>query len=157
MTSPNSALPAAPLAPHPTIPAEHVPDRRGILAFMSHTRREGDWVLPRLFRALSIMGNVEIDLSKALLAPGSSHIEVKAIMGNVIVFVPPDIRLECEVDAMVGSAEVKRAAPSTTSLDAPVVRITGTAILGSVEVKVIDPEAPSWLRRLRKRLARKSE
>jgi len=155
MTSPTSS-PAARRAPHPTIAAELVPERRGMVTFLSSVRREGDWILPRLLRVVSFMGNAELDLSRALLASGTSQIEVKCVLGSITIIVPPDLRLECEVDAVLGSAEVVRGAPSATTPDAPAVRVTGTSFLGSVEVKIVDPDAPGWFGKLRKRLAKET-
>ncbi len=40
-----------------------VPESRstqGVVSFLSSTEREGRWQLPRRFRALAVMGNVEI-------------------------------------------------------------------------------------------------
>ena len=119
---------------------------------LSHTRRDADWVLPRLFRIFAFWGNAEIDLTNALLSSGTSQIEIKCIMGNVEIIVPPDVRVDCEIDAVLGSAEVRREIASTTSLEAPLVRITGTSFMGSIEVKVIDPDAPSFAERLRRKI-----
>jgi cell wall-active antibiotic response 4TMS protein YvqF len=152
MTSPNIPRRDSPPVAHPAvISPELVPDRRGTVAFLSHVRREGDWILPRLFRAVAFMGNVELDLTRARVGPGTSQIELKAIMGSVEILVPPELRLECEGEPFVASFEVNREAPSATSPDAPLVRITGTAFLASVEVKVIDPNAPGWFEKLRAR------
>jgi len=73
-------------------------------------------------------------------------------MANVEIIVPPDLRVESEVDAVLGSAEVQRQIASTTSPDAPTVRITGSAFLGSIEIKVVDPNAPGLMERLRRKL-----
>ena len=59
--------------------------------------------------------------------------------------------IECDVDPVIGSFEVAREVESTRSPDAPLVRVTGTAFMGAVEVKVIDPNAPSWFEKLRAR------
>ena len=128
-----------------------VPERRGAIAFLSNIRREGDWILPRHFRALALLGNVELDLTKARLAPGTSEIELRSILGSVSILVPPDVRVDCEGDAVVGSFEVKRDAASSTSPDAPLLLITGTAYLGSVEVIVVDPNKRSFFEKLRER------
>jgi hypothetical protein len=45
-----------------------------------------------------------------------------------------------------------REAPTTAPLDAPLVRVTGSAFLGSLEIKVIDPNAPGLLEKIRRRL-----
>src|SRR5919198_456861 len=103
MSSPTSYPPAAPLAPHPTVPANMVPERRGAMAI----------------------------------------VEIR---------VPPDLRVESDVEALLGSAEVHREVTSTTSPDAPTVRITGSTFLGSIEIKVIDPNAPGLLEKIRRRI-----
>ncbi|MDQ4080075.1 MAG: cell wall-active antibiotics response protein [Gemmatimonadota bacterium] len=116
--------------------------------------RHGDWILPRHYRALSVMGNLEVDLTRARLGAGTSQIEIVCIMGAVTVLVPPDIRLDCDAIPVVGNLEVQRNAESTTSPDAPLVQVIGTAFMGSIEVKVVDPNAPGWAKRLRARWAR---
>jgi cell wall-active antibiotic response 4TMS protein YvqF len=151
MTSPTSFPPAVQRA-HPTIEPHLVPERRGAVAFLSHMRRDADWILPRLFRVFAFWGNAEIDLTQALLAPGTSEIEIRCIMGSVEIIVPPDVRVESEVDAVLGSAEVQRQIASTTSPDAPTVRITGSAFMGSIEIRIVDPNAPGLMERIRRKL-----
>jgi hypothetical protein len=152
MTSPTSFPPAVQRDAHPTLEAHLVPERRGAVAVLSHMRRDADWILPRLFRVFAFWGNAEIDLTQALLAPGTSEIEIRCIMASVEIIVPPDVRVESEVDAVLGSAEVQRRIASTTSPDAPTVRITGSAFMGSIEIKVIDPNAPGLMERIRRKL-----
>jgi len=152
MSTPTSYPPAVPQPPHPTIAPELVPAQRGAVAFLSHTRRDADWILPRLFRIFAFWGNVEIDLTKAILGPGMSQIEIRCIMASVEIRVPPDVRVQSEVDAVLGSAEVQRETTSTTSPDAPTVRITGSTFLGSIEIRVIDPSAPGLLEKIRRRI-----
>ena len=152
MTSSSFQPPAKPPGVHPVVVADElVPSHRGTVAFLSHIKRDGDWTLPRLFRTFALWGNVEVDLTRAHIGAGTSHIEIKAIMANVTVLVPPELRIECDVDPVIGSFEVARQAESARSSDAPLVRITGTAFMGSVEVKVIDPNAPGWFEKLRAR------
>lgn len=65
-----------------------VPERRGAVAFLSSTNRDGDWILPRSFRVVACTGNVELDLSNVRLGVGESHIEIRCIFGNVEITVP---------------------------------------------------------------------
>jgi cell wall-active antibiotic response 4TMS protein YvqF len=152
MNSPTSFPPAAVRLAHPTLEAHLVPERRGAVAILSNTRRDADWILPRLFRVFTFWGNTELDLTNVLLGPGTSVIDIRCIMGNVEIRVPPDLRVESEVDAVLGSAEVRREISSTTTPDAPTVRITGTTVLGSIEIKVIDPNRPTFGERIRRRI-----
>jgi hypothetical protein len=79
---------------------------------------------------------------------GTSQIEVKAIMGAVTILVPPWLRVECDGSSIVGGFDVQRKVPSTSSPDAPLIRIGGIAFMGGVDVKVVDPDARGWLDRL---------
>jgi hypothetical protein len=133
------------------VPPEMVPPARGITAFMSSQVRAGDWILPRLFRAVSFWGDVKIDLTRARFGAGTSRIELMVIMGNVDVLVPPDVRVECDGDAIIASFDLHGQKWSAPEPGAPTIHVTGTAILGSVEVKVVNPNAPSWIKMLRTR------
>ena len=151
MNSPTSFPPAVVPTQHPTLAPSQVPERRGAVTVLSHTRRDADWILPRLFRVFTFWGNVELDLTHVLLGPGTSVIDIRCIMASVEITVPPDLRVESEVDAVLGSAEVQRQIASTTSPDAPTVRITGSTFMGSIEIKVVDPNAPSLFEKIRRK------
>jgi hypothetical protein len=133
------------------VPQEMVPAVRGVTAFLSSQVRAGDWILPRLFRAVSFWGDVKIDLTSARFGAGTSRIELVVIMGNVTVLVPPDVRVECDGDAIIGSFDLQGQKWSTPGEGAPTVHVTGTAYLGSVEVKIVNPNAPSWIKMLKSR------
>lgn len=128
---------------HPfVLPAEFVPDRRGAVVFFSSTNRDGDWILPRLFRVVACMGSVELDLTSAKLAPGESLIEIRCFFGNVQITVPSAIRVDVDGHPFMGSFEMSRSAPTPESPDAPRLRISGSVFMGAVSVKVVDPNAP---------------
>jgi hypothetical protein len=142
-------------APHRAIvPAEIVPQQRGALAVASYTARSGDWILARRFRAIAFAGAVDLDLTHARIGPGISRIEVRAIMGAVTILVPPDIRVECDGDSILAAFEITRDTAITPLPDAPLVVISGTAFMGAVDVKVVDPNAPGWYEKLRTRWSR---
>ena len=156
----NPTQPVSPLVPasergsSPMVIAEAlVPDRRGAVAFLSSTNRDGDWILPRSFRVVAFMGNVELDLTNVRLGSGESHIEIRCIFGNVEITVPPDLRIEVEGQPFVGIFEVTRSAPSTTAPEAPLLRVTGSSHFGAVTVTIVDPNAPGWIERIRARLS----
>ena len=146
-----SNLPAPPTAGFVVIPESAIPDRRGVFSCLSHVSRDGEWILARRFRVLAWMGNVKLDLTRVLLGAGTTEIEAIAVMGEVRILVPPGLRVECDGDPLLGEFSIKRIAGSAPPADAPLVRITGRAILGSVKIKVVDPTAPSWLDRLSRR------
>jgi hypothetical protein len=125
--------------------------REGVVSFLSSNEREGRWELPRHFRALAVLGSVELDLRDAVIGIGVSVIEAVAVMGNIEITVPPDLAVECDGDSLLGSFVVKykgRATPGIAT-GLKVVRITGTAYASSIEITVKGPDE-GMLKRLRK-------
>ncbi|MGZ3372798.1 MAG: hypothetical protein ACXU9Z_05880, partial [Gemmatimonadaceae bacterium] len=104
------------------------PDTRstsGVVSFLSSNEREGRWHLPRRFRALAVMGNVELDLRTAEIGYGLSVIEAVAVMGNIEITISPDITVESDGDSLLGSFVLKyegRASPAAANRD-KVVRV----------------------------------
>src|ERR1700682_2877187 len=101
----------------------------GVVSFLSSTEREGRWQLPRKFRALAVMGNVELDLREADVGYGVSVIEAVAFMGNIEVTIPPEIAVECDGDSLMGIFTLKYrggANPAAASRDRTV-RVFGAA------------------------------
>jgi hypothetical protein len=137
------------------IPAESVPDERAITCVMSHVSRGGEWILPRALHVLTVMGESVIDLTQVRLAPGTSEIEVRCIMGDVQIVVPHNLRIECDGHPFLGEFRLKSTVDTTPSPEAPLVRITGKAIMGSVSIRVVDPAGSRWLDRLHRRMLAK--
>lgn len=132
------------------VPAHLVQERGGVTVWWSNIKREGEWILPRVFRVFTFMGNVELDLRSARLVDGISEIEIRCIMANVEISVPPDIRVLSDGDGMLGNFEVVRVGecPAPT-IDAPTLKISGAAYAGSVTVKVMGNVGPGWKEKLK--------
>src|SRR5438105_2156075 len=132
-----------------------VPESRGVtgvVSFLSNTERQGPWELPRRFRALAVLGNVELDLRRAEVGYGLSVIEAVAVMGNVEITVPPEIAVECDGDSFMGTFTLKyhgRASPSAANRERTL-RVTGSAYAGAVTVSVRGPDDKNILKRLRR-------
>jgi hypothetical protein len=155
MTNPSAPLPATPPAIGPVmVPSNTVPDRTGVMALFSQVTRDGDWLLPRLFRTIAVFGQVDLDLTRVRLGPGVSVIEVVAVLGQVTVIVPHNLRVECDGDSIIGEFSLKRAVQSAATVDAPLVHVKGTSFVGAVNVKVVDPNALGWFDRWRARRLR---
>ena len=99
------------------------------------------------------MGNIDIDFTHARMGSGVTEMELNCFMANIEVTVPADIRVLCDGDSMIGSFDIRRIGNTTPPADAPTLNITGTAYVGSISIKVVDPNAPGWTERLRARLA----
>ncbi len=120
----------------------------GVVSFLSSNERDGRWQLPRRFRALAVLGNVELDLREAEIGYGISLIEAVAVMGNVEITISPDVAVECDGDSFMGTFTLKyegRANPSMASRD-KVIRVTGNAYAGAVTVAVKGPDKDFFTR-----------
>jgi Cell wall-active antibiotics response 4TMS YvqF len=132
------------------LPNEVVPYRSGATVWWSNIKREGEWILPRIFRVFTFMGNAELDLRHAKMGEGLSEIEMRCILGNVEILVPTDIHLECDIDGLGRSFEVVRIGEVLPpDPDAPTLRVSGSAYLSSVTVKIMGKVGPGWKDKLK--------
>ncbi len=114
----------------------------GVVAFLSSTEREGRWELPRHLRALAVLGNVELDLRDAIVGVGLYVIEAVAVFGNVEIIVPPELHVECDGDALLGSFTLQYEGRVNTAAASRehTIRVTGSAYAAAVTVRVKGPD-----------------
>lgn len=117
-------------------PAHDVPARGVITAILSGDQRTGGWVLPRHLKVIAVLGGAQLDLRDAVLAPGVSEIEVYAVMGGVVIIVPPGVRVESMGSAFLGGFTVNAGDARVQSPSQVTVRVTGLAIMGGVETRL---------------------
>ena len=80
------------------------------------------------FRGGSVLawyGGISLDLREATLAP-DARLTVHTLFGGVAIRVPPEWRLESNLQALAGGADVR---PGSESLDAPTLTLDGTGAL----------------------------
>ncbi len=71
---------------------------------------------------------------------------------------PHNLRVQVEGHPVMGEFKLKSKVPSAALVDAPMIRVRGTAFMSGVIVKVVDPLALGWRDRMRQRkLARLAE
>ncbi len=107
-------------------------DTETVAALMSNTVRRGTWEPARFVQVYSVMGNVELDFYDAILLDDVTEIEIQALMGSVKIFVPDDIDVETEGTGFMGSFE--HLDQVSIAEDSPLLRITGFALMASVEI-----------------------
>jgi hypothetical protein len=127
------------------VPGYEIPYTR-ISAIMSNTRRVGRWAVPRDLRMFAMMTDSRLDLTNAALPVGGVvNIDLTAIMASIKIIVPPGMRVINEMHSFM--AEVSSAADELETEGGsvpgtPVIRITGTAFMTEVKVKVRRREEP---------------
>ena len=103
------------------------------VAIMSQSVRSGEWVVPPSYSATAFMGEVKLDLRDASFESGEVTIMATAIMGAVKVIVPPELTVR--IDGIGFMGEFERRAEGQGVPGSPVLRITGLALMGAVEIR----------------------
>lgn len=125
-----------------------LPERRHVVV-MSELNKRGMWVPPRRTVVRAVMASVRFDLREARLAPGVTEFDVTVVMGEVKFLVPPGVAVECDGHAFMGVFDDQQS--GSVDPQAPVVRITGMAVMGVVEVKTRLPRESAleaWRQRM---------
>ncbi|MEU9842357.1 DUF1707 domain-containing protein [Actinomadura sp. NPDC048032] len=94
--------------------------------------------------AVSVMGDVELDLRGAQVPTGEVHICVTAVMGDVKIIVPDGVSIVLTGHNFLGDRRVAVRDPHPGAR-VPVVRVTATAVMG--DIKIVDDEHHAPLRR----------
>ncbi len=114
---------------------EIVPLRAAVVAIMGGSERKGAWVVPKLVRCIAVMGGVDLDMREAQFGEGVTEIEIFAMFGGVDITVPTGVRVETTGIGIMGGFSVT-GADADPGPDAPVLRISGAAIMGGVGAKL---------------------
>jgi hypothetical protein len=150
------AAPAAPGVPAPPartlVPSAEVRRSGLALAVMGGTRRIGSWSVPRTLNVVSVMGGSQLDFREARLPAGVIEVRVLSVMGGVEIIVPPHLAVEASGAAVMGGFEHVERVPMSPDPAAPLLRVTGLAMMGGVHIETRLPgESAREARRRRKR------
>jgi hypothetical protein len=139
-----------PLPTYSVAATTRAPAEKRFLALMGEVNRQGRWSVPAYMKVSAIMGTVRLDLREAEVPANGVDIDASTVMGEVRILLPPG--LHAEVDGMAFMGEFSdRTAGTAATLEAPCVRVRGSAIMGSVRVETRLPKEgalQAWKRRL---------
>jgi hypothetical protein len=133
---------------------ENVSERQVVLAVMAGTERRGVWTPPRHLHVVAVMGSAELDFREARFGPGVTEVTCFAMMGSIEIVVPPGVQVETNGLALMASFAHSGSAHSPADPGAPILRIGGLAIMGSVEIDVRLPGERRGEARKRERIDR---
>ncbi|MFG2980461.1 DUF1707 domain-containing protein [Streptomyces sp. NPDC048258] len=121
--------PAYASAPGPGGPVDTV------VAVCSSAARKGRWRPGAHTRAVSVMGDITIDLTEAVFEQQVTEVNVTCVLGNVEVLVPENVTLRGYGSGVLGNFEVRGEGRGETDPQAPVVIVRGFALLGNIEAR----------------------
>jgi hypothetical protein len=107
---------------------------RQVVAVFSEAKRSGRWLVPAHLGVRAFFGSVHLDLTEAVLEQREVTIVANAIFGEVVIVVPEGVIVHDEGTAIFGQRNNPSSAVGFTP-DTPVIRLSGTALFGSVQTK----------------------
>jgi hypothetical protein len=120
-------------ASRPSLPAGNVGVVLGSIVRDMHA-------VPRALDVRTVLGNVELDLTRASFASGVTEISLHAFMGNIEIQLPPHVGVEDHVSTVLGSFEYRRHPRASSWVESSkvtsVVRFTGRVTMSSAEVVI---------------------
>ena len=139
----------------PIDPSRAVRERDLIVSIWGGTERKGGWTPARRLTALTLMGGAELDFREAVFTTREVSVRIVAVMGGVVVIVPPGVGVEWAGIALMGGV----ATPERTgrlAADGPVVRISGIVCMGGVDVVERLPGESAREARKRRKIEKKA-
>jgi uncharacterized protein DUF1707/cell wall-active antibiotic response 4TMS protein YvqF len=129
--------------PRPAAPSSTRIGGRGTsstaIAILSGAVRKGGWTVPPTFNTVAVMGGVEIDLTDARFEDAETTIQAFALMGGIEIYVPRDIVVQVNGTGFMGAFESNVDEDLQPRPGVPVVKITGLAVMGGVDIKYRKP------------------
>ena len=113
-----------------------------VIAVMGGAERRGAWTPARRMQVTAVMGGVLLDFRQAQLSPGVTEIFVIAVMGGVEIIVPPGVVVESSGMGIMGGFGHTGPARYPVDGSAPVLKISGLALMGGVEIR--DRPSTGW-------------
>src|SRR5581483_3808591 len=117
--------------PLPKEPAAPPGEPTKLLAVFGETRRKGRWRAGGRLRAVSVFGNVQIDLTEAVFTEHEVVITATSVFGAVDIRVPEGVTLRGSGAGIFGSFDIRQ--EESAEPGAPVVTVHGAAVFGAVE------------------------
>lgn len=129
----------APPAPRVSTVTSH------ITAIMSENNRFGRWRAEGRLNIKSIMGSCKVDLRSAEIVGSLLDIQLICLMAEVKIYVPRGLDIRFEVKSFMGSCKDIRG-NSDILPGSPVIRISGSCVMGDVQIFSDDGKISEWRR-----------
>lgn len=131
-------VPASSTALVPT-PSEQAlaewPTERTMRAILGNVDKKGRWSVAKKLNVTSFLGGGTLDFREAQFAPGVTELHVTAILGGLVVIVPPWLAVECDATSVLGGFEELDRGHGSPDPGRAMLRISGFALLGDVSIE----------------------
>jgi hypothetical protein len=105
-----------------------------IIAILGGATRKGTWHPGPIVDIVTVLGGVDLDFREAVLPRHEVTMRITCVLGGLSITVPPEMQVINSTVNILGGTETDDGVDGVAQ-DGPVLRITGTCVLGGVEVK----------------------
>jgi hypothetical protein len=130
------------------------PRSKWCISILGGSERKGQWRVPERLRVVNILGGTTLDFREAIFAPGVTQVTIVGCLGGVDIIVPPTLAVECEGAAIIGGFEALERCPAVPDPAKPLLRISGLALIGGIDVSTRLPGESARQARKRRRRER---
>ncbi len=106
-----------------------------VAAIFGGVERRGPWRAPKRLRVVATMGGIVLDFRDAVLQPGVTELEVRAVLGGIQIIVPPNLPVEVSGAAIFGGFGHVDRMPAKVDPGRPSLRVRGLAVFGGVSIE----------------------
>lgn len=107
--------------------------KEAISAVFGGVERAGRWLVEPHTTVSILCGGVDLDLREAVLAQREVVFQCAVIFGGLRIIVPPGVRVVNQANVFLGGVDLSKV-DSVTDPSAPTIRITGTCLMGGIQV-----------------------
>ncbi|MCB9523916.1 MAG: protein kinase [Myxococcales bacterium] len=121
--------------------------RKWLVGIFGGAERKGGWQPAPETKCFALFGGIDLDFTQVELPPGETRIHAVAMFGGVEIKVPHHVPVVVDGVGIFGGFTQggHKALPPPDGVPTPVIRVTGLALFGGVEVKIVDPAKPGGL------------
>jgi hypothetical protein len=117
-----------------------------VVAVMGDAKRNGTWRIDQEIGAVSVMGDVTLDLRQAEVRTPEVEITATCVMGDLKIIVPDGVDVELSGVAIMGDKKVQ-VVEAPAGQNAPVVKVRAFVLMGDVKIigdSLADPIKRGW-------------
>ena len=133
----------------PDVPVVGRSSPPALFSVFGDVRVKGRWRLPERTRAVTVFGDVRLDLRDSVCEEPEVRIEGSTVFGTVEVIVPEGVEAELTGFTLFGDRRLELA-PVPRRPQTPLVRVHGRTVFGDLRVRSLAPgeSASAWRRAL---------
>ncbi|ASU81919.1 hypothetical protein CDO52_03220 [Nocardiopsis gilva YIM 90087] len=113
--------------------------QENLVAVLSSADRRGRWLVEPRTNVSALLGTIDLDFREAVLTQREVSVHCAVFLGTLEITVPHGVRVVNNTTAVLGTSDFQ-GTEAVTDPNAPTIRLSGTCILGTIDVRAKGPK-----------------